>query len=71
MARALATHPALLLADEPTGNLDSRTGDEIMALFRELHRAGNTIVLITHNNEIAKQAQRRIHICDGRVTEVD
>ncbi len=71
IARALATDPAILLADEPTGNLDSKTGDDIMALFRELHQAGDTIVLITHNEEIAKLAQRRIHIMDGRVTEVD
>lgn len=70
IARALATDPAILLADEPTGNLDSKTGDDIMALFRELHEAGDTIVLITHNEEIAKQAQRRIRIMDGRVTEV-
>ena len=70
IARALATDPAILLADEPTGNLDSKTGDDIMALFHELHRAGDTIVLITHNEEIAKQAQRRIRIMDGRVTEV-
>ena len=70
IARALATDPAILLADEPTGNLDSKTGDDIMALFHELHRAGDTIVLITHNEEIAKQAQRRIHIMDGKVTEV-
>ncbi len=70
IARALATDPAILLADEPTGNLDSKTGEDIMALFHELHRAGDTIVLITHNEEIASQAQRRIHIMDGRVTEV-
>ena len=53
-----------------TGNLDSKTGEDIMALFHELHRAGDTIVLITHNEEIASQAQRRIRIMDGRVTEV-
>ena len=69
--RALATHPSLLLADEPTGNLDSKTGAEIMSLFHELHSGGNTIVLITHDNSVAKQAERRIHIRDGHVTEVD
>ena len=71
VARALATHPSLLLADEPTGNLDSKTGAEIMSLFHELHSGGNTIVLITHDNSVAKQAERRIHIRAGHVTEVD
>lgn len=71
VARALATHPSLLLADEPTGNLYSKTGAEIMSLFHELHSGGNTIVLITHDNSVAKQAERRIHIRDGHVTEVD
>ena len=67
IARALVTHPSLILADEPTGNLDSRTGAEIMQMFHELHRAGNTIVLITHDSAIAAQAPRAIHIHDGRV----
>jgi len=71
IARALATDPAILLADEPTGNLDSKTGEDIMALFRELHEAGDTIIVITHNEEIARQAQRRIRIMDGHVTEVE
>lgn len=69
IARALVTRPSLLLADEPTGNLDSKTGAEIIELFRELHRAGNTILLITHNPEIAAVADRMIHILDGRVFE--
>ncbi len=67
IARALAGNPSLLLADEPTGNLDSRTGAEVMKLFHELHDAGNTIVLITHDATIAAQTPRSIHIHDGRV----
>ncbi len=67
IARALVTKPSLILADEPTGNLDSKTGDEIMLLFHELHDQGNTIVLITHDEKIAKQADRMIRILDGKV----
>ena len=70
IARALVTRPALILADEPTGNLDSKTSMEIMEIFHELHAQGNTIILITHDNEVAKQASRAIHILDGRITEV-
>ena len=70
IARALVTNPSLILADEPTGNLDSRTSREIMDIFRELHAQGNTIVLITHDNDVAKQASRAIHILDGQITEV-
>lgn len=70
IARALVTRPSLILADEPTGNLDSKTSEEIMVMFRELHAQGNTIVLITHDNDVAKQAPRSIRIRDGRLTEV-
>lgn len=70
IARALVTKPSLFLADEPTGNLDSKTGEEIMRLFHELHRAGNTIVLITHDNSVADEAERKVYIRDGRVREV-
>lgn len=69
IARALVTRPSLLLADEPTGNLDSRTGAEIIELFHQLHRSGNTILLITHNPDIAGTAKRMIHILDGKVYE--
>ena len=70
IARAIAAHPSLILADEPTGNLDSHTGQDIMDIFHELHESGNTIVLITHDDAVARQAQRSIHILDGRVREV-
>jgi len=70
IARALVTNPSLILADEPTGNLDSKTSREIMDIFHELHAQGNTIVLITHDNDVAKQASRAIHILDGQITEV-
>ena len=69
IARALAGHPSLILADEPTGNLDSKTGADVMRLFHELHEAGNTIVLITHDAKIAAQTPRAIHIHDGKVLE--
>ena len=67
VARAIVTDPALILADEPTGNLDTHSGAEVMALLHELHRSGRTIVLITHEAEVASQANRQIHIRDGRV----
>ena len=70
IARAIVTRPKLILADEPTGALDSKTSKEIMDIFHELHQQGNTIVLITHDNNIAKQAQRSIHILDGQISEV-
>ena len=67
IARALVNNPSILLADEPTGNLDSKTGVEIMAVFERLHQAGNTIVLVTHEADIAANAHRVIHIRDGQV----
>ncbi len=67
IARALVNRPSIILADEPTGNLDSKTGNEIMALLDELHAKGNTIVLVTHEHDIAEFAHRVIHIRDGKV----
>jgi len=67
VARALVNNPAIILADEPTGNLDSQTGAEIMALFDRLHQQGNTIVLVTHEHDIAEYAHRIIHLKDGKV----
>jgi putative ABC transport system ATP-binding protein len=67
IARALVNNPSIILADEPTGNLDSKTGDEIMALFDELHAKGNTIVLVTHEPDIAEYAHRVVFIRDGEI----
>ena len=67
IARALVNNPSILLADEPTGNLDSRTGAEIMSLFARLHEGGNTIVLVTHEADVAAYAHRTIHLRDGLV----
>jgi len=67
VARALVNSPSIVLADEPTGNLDTKTGDEIMALFARLHKEGNTIILVTHENDVAQRADRIIHVRDGMV----
>lgn len=67
IARALVTRPSIILADEPTGNLDSKTGEEIMALFEELAKIGNTIILVTHEEDIARHARRVLRIRDGRI----
>jgi putative ABC transport system ATP-binding protein len=67
VARALVNDPPLLLADEPTGNLDSATGDQVLALFRDLHEQGQTIIMVTHNLQAAHHADRTIHIRDGQV----
>jgi putative ABC transport system ATP-binding protein len=69
IARALAGSPSIILADEPTGNLDTKSGAEIMGLLKELHKNGSTIILITHDNNIAMQAERIIRIQDGMITE--
>jgi putative ABC transport system ATP-binding protein len=67
IARALVNEPSILLADEPTGNLDSATSIEIMQLFDELHRQGNTVILVTHENDIAAHAERKVVLRDGKV----
>lgn len=67
IARALANRPSLVLADEPTGNLDSKTGDDIMRVFSDLHRAGNTLILVTHEEAIARHAHRVIRLLDGEI----
>jgi putative ABC transport system ATP-binding protein len=69
IARALVSNPPILLADEPTGNLDTKSGSEIMSIIKDLNKNGNTIVLITHDNNIAMQAKRVIRIIDGRISE--
>lgn len=69
VARALAGEPAMILADEPTGNLDSASTEDVLSLFGELHDAGRTVVLITHEQEVAARAGRMVHVLDGRVTD--
>ena len=69
IARALVTQPSLILADEPTGNLDSHSGEEVIRLLRDLHAAGRTIVLITHDSDVAAQANRQIHLRDGQIVQ--
>jgi putative ABC transport system ATP-binding protein len=69
IARALVNKPSLLLADEPTGNLDSQTGREILDLFHELHSSGNSIIMVTHEDDVAREAKRIIHIRDGRIQD--
>jgi putative ABC transport system ATP-binding protein len=71
VARALVTEPRLLLADEPTGNLDSATGEEIAGLLDDLHAEGRTIVLVTHNESLGRRAERRVHLRDGRILRED
>ena len=69
IARALSNNPSIILADEPTGNLDSKSGDEILAIFDTLYKKGHTIILVTHEDNIAKHAQRTIRLFDGKITE--
>jgi putative ABC transport system ATP-binding protein len=69
VARALVGEPSILLADEPTGNLDSRNGDAVMELLRDLHRNGSTICMVTHDPRFARHADRTVHLFDGRVVD--
>ena len=71
MARAIAGRPEILLADEPTGNLDSKNGEAVMDLLRELHRAGSTICMVTHDPRFARYAERTLHLFDGRIVSED
>ncbi len=69
VARALANQPSLLLADEPTGNLDSKSGTEIVELLEQLNREGSTLIVVTHDDHLAARADRTVHLLDGRVTD--
>jgi len=69
IARALVNQPRIILADEPTGNLDSKTSDEIMKIFDELNQIGNTIIIVTHENDIAEHASRQVRFLDGKIVE--
>jgi putative ABC transport system ATP-binding protein len=71
IARALANHPVVLLADEPTGELDAATGDEILALFSRLNQDGTTLVVVTHDERLASQAGRIVHMLDGRIVKAE
>jgi len=68
IARALVNKPSIILADEPTGNLDSKSGTEILKFFDELHKAGNTLIIVTHEESVAKRAKRRVELFDGKIT---
>ncbi len=71
IARALVTNPSIILADEPTGNLDSKSGEEIMSIFYQLHKAGNTIIVVTHEEDVARHAEKIIRIRDGKIEKIE